>query len=78
MAHLVDDCCVYGFDTFEMHNTSDELLRNKERKIAIEMERFYQLAKQLLIDNKELLQLVADSLLEKKTLTYNDIKKLVG
>ena len=50
----------------------------KERKIAIEMERFYQLAKQLLIDNKELLQLVADSLLEKKTLTYNDIKKLVG
>lgn len=42
------------------------------------MERFYQLAKQLLIDNKELLQLVADSLLEKKTLTYNDIKKLVG
>lgn len=78
VTNLVDDCCVYGFDTFEMHNTSDELLRNKERKIAMDMERFYQLAKQLLIDNKKLLQLVADSLLEKKTLTYNDIKKLVG
>ena len=76
VAHLVDDYCVYGFDTFEMHNCSDELLKNKEHKIAMEMERFYQSAKRLLIDNRELLHLVADSLLEKKTLTYNDIKKI--
>lgn len=78
VSHLVDDYCVYGFDTFEMRNASDELLKNKERKIAMDMERFYQSAKQLLIDNRKLLHSVADSLLEKKTLTYIDIKKLVG
>ena len=70
---FVDDYCSYGYDAFERRNSSEYLLEKKDRLVASEMERYYQLAKNTLADNKNLFEMIVESLMEKKTLTCRDI-----
>lgn len=74
IAKLTDDLCVYGFDTYERGTPSSTLLTKKEQLIATQMNIFYQQAKKILMDNRVFLDKMIDALLEKKTLTQNDIK----
>ena len=45
----------------------------KDRMIAMEMERYYQTAKKLLIENRVFLDAIKVELVEKQTLTCKDV-----
>ncbi len=70
---FVDHFCAYGFAAFEDHKSSDYLLEMKDRMVAMEMERYYQLAKKLLIDNRAFFDAMKTELVQKYILTCKDI-----
>ena len=70
---FVDDYCSYGFDKFEFQQGhSNELRSRRENLIFSEMERYYQLAKKLLIQNREFLDKLANALVDKETLVTEE------
>ena len=73
---IVDNFVSYGFDKFERPKVSNELYVRKENSIYQELEKYYQEAKKILMENREFLDRVADELLKKKTLLYTDIDKI--
>ncbi len=73
---FVDNYCAYGFDKFERHKSSNNLLSRKEDMIFSETERYYKQAKDLLYKNKDFLNEVAHSLIEKRTLRAKDIAEI--
>lgn len=73
---FVDDYCSFGFDSFEGPNPSQFLLENKDRLVAYEMNKYYQRAKQIIAENREFLDAITKELIEKKMLTYKDIKRM--
>jgi len=73
---FVDNYSCYGFDKFERQSSSDVLRRRKEDFIYQEIERYYQKAKQIIIQNKDLFIRMKDLLMAKKVLCANDIKSL--
>lgn len=74
---FVDDYCGFGYDKFEFQqHSSNELLARKEMFIFSEIEKYYQEAKKLLIDNREFLDKVAEKLVENETLTCKDIYEI--
>lgn len=70
---FIDNYCSYGFDKFERDRSSDNLRSKKEQVLYSEMERYYQMAKQLLLDNRPYLDRLAAALVEKKTLIARDV-----
>ncbi len=76
---FVDDYCSSGFDCrIERKTTSDELLARRELKISSEIERFYENVKELLFENKEILDRVANELMESKTITGTMLRKTIA
>ena len=75
---FVDDYCGYGFNYWEGigRKSSDNLMERKENFIQNEIERYFQMAKKILIENREFLDKLADSLVDKKTLVYQDIQAI--
>ena len=75
---FVDDYCSYGFNTFSVRGNedSDNFLQTKSSIIAYEMQRFYQQAKRLLIENRGFLDALAKELHDKKVLLGKDIQKI--
>ncbi len=73
---FVDDNCTLGFETFEGNNSSGYLLEKKDRLIASEIERYYQTAKRIIIENRSFLEAVAAALLEHKTVTYREMQRI--
>lgn len=73
---FIDNWCTQGFDAFELHNVSEYLLETRDRIVAAEMEKYYQTAKRLLIENRSFLDTVVAALIEKQTLTCEDIRRI--
>lgn len=74
---FVDNYCSYGFDKFAYARAhSNEFIAKQENLIFSEMERYYQLSKKILIQNREFLDKLASALIEKETLITEDIKKI--
>jgi len=75
---FVDSYCGYGFDKFEISykNSSNELLSRKENAIHAEMEKYYQMAKKIIVEYKDLFESIVNMLIEKKTLISKDIQEL--
>jgi len=73
VSKFVDNYCAYGFDAFEMCNSSGYLLETRDRAITKEMEKYYRQAKKILIENSDLLDAITQELIKKKTLTHKDI-----
>ena len=77
VVRFVDNYCSYGFDSWEQsRNTSSAVMERKEMRTFSEMERLYNRAKKLLVENREFLDAVANALIEKEVLTNSDIKKI--
>ena len=72
----VDDYCSYGFDSFVRHDSSETISSNKDRMLDREMNKFYEKAKELIVDNQEFLMAVVEELLDKKTLTNADLNRI--
>ena len=75
---FVDNYCTYGFTNWE-GNTTTVPVGLEERRMTIicyEMERYYQQAKKILVDNKNYLEVLAKELFNKKVLLAKDIQEL--
>ena len=76
---FVDNFCTYGFNNWE-GNATNVPVGLEERRMTIicyEMERYYQQAKKILIDNRKILDAVALELSKKKVLLIRDIQRLM-
>ena len=76
VAEFVDETCCYGFHNFDKASISEQISRNKDIRVACDMENYYQTAKKLLAQNRDFLDRVAQSLMEKETLLGRDIQNL--
>lgn len=77
LKRLVGDKCTNGFEAFcDRIDIVQYSLEKRERIIAAEMERLYIKAKRIIAENRDLLELIADALVEKKTITYKDIEQI--
>ncbi len=74
---LLDDICAYGFDTFVRRNeASQDLFSNKDKKIQTTIEKQYNLAKKIIIENRPFFDAIVEELLKKETITYKDIARI--
>ena len=58
-------------------NESGDLLNRTNIAVNLEMERYYQKAKQIIIENRECLDRVAKELMDKRVLLSSDIQRLM-
>ena len=75
---FVDNYCTYGFNTFEgiSHREPEYLEQTRATIVSYEMERYYQQAKKLIIENRTYLDSVAKELFDKKVLLARDVQRL--
>lgn len=80
VSRFVDDFCAYGFEAFTKREfympPTERLLARKEQLVAQEMERYYQKARMVLVENRNFLDKLIVELLERKTLSQKDIKEI--
>lgn len=74
---LLDDHVSYDFNSWCHGNeTSENVYEHLDSVTGAEVSRYYFKAKQLLLMNREFLNVVIGKLLDKKTLSYKDIAKI--
>lgn len=74
---FVGDFCAYGFNNFEYrYSLSNEFYTKREGLIFNECERYYQMAKKILVDNREFLDKLAKALVGNETLISQDVQKI--
>ncbi len=76
VVNLIADYCEYGFDSYVWGDNSDYLLENKDRRVDVEMVKYYEMTKQIIFDNREFFNALYKELFDKLILTYKDIKRL--
>ena len=65
-----------GFEMFEGHNSSAYLPERKDRLIASEIARYYQIAKRIIIENRAFLDALAEALMDHKTVTFREMQTI--
>ncbi len=75
---LVDNYCSFGFQNWIDDKNNAFVSENRNREMASVMERNYMATKKMLVDNRRLLDKVANALLEKTTLIYSDIQGILS
>lgn len=73
---FVDNYCEFGFDKFERNSSSNSLLEKKETFVHAELERYYIKSKAIITENRAFFDALVQALVEKKTLTSKDIKRI--
>lgn len=75
---FVDDYCSYGFHNWEgvCSETSEALTNKKETLVSFEMEKYYQKTKRILIENREFLDKLAETVKKEKTITYHTVQAI--
>ncbi len=75
---FVDNYCTYGFTNWEGNSTNIPIALEEKRMnyITCEIERYYQEAKRIIIENKDYLDAIAKELFDKKILLAKDIQRL--
>ena len=74
---FVTEYCAFGFECYEFHGDSSQGYRSKkEDAIFKEMDRYYQIAKKILLENKTFLDKLAHKLVEKKNILSKDIQQI--
>ena len=73
---FVDNYCSYGFDAFAGVDSSQYLFEKRDRMVAEEMDKYYRQAKQIIVENRAMLDMIVQELVEKKTITHKDIEKI--
>jgi len=73
---FVDNYCSYGFTSFDRKNASVVPKENRDRRMASEMEKYYQNAMKIIRDNRAFLDALIDALMDKQTISGRDIKAI--
>ncbi len=64
----------FDIDNYISNSTSEALKTRCENMLAQELERYYQMAKKIIINNRDFFDAVVEELIEKKTLRKKDIQ----
>lgn len=76
-SNLIENVCVRGSHLYAYnYRDSEDLLKRQEQAVAQEIERYYEMAKQILALNREFLDKTAAALVDKKFLLPDDIRKI--
>lgn len=75
---FVDNYCTYGFTNWEGNGSYVPEAQEERRMnyITCEMERYYQQAKKILIENRKYLDTLTDELVKKQVLLAKDVQRL--
>ncbi|MCR5104880.1 MAG: AAA family ATPase [Eubacterium sp.] len=73
---LVDDSCALGFETYTRYDSSRYVSENRDRLIASEVNRYYQIAKKIIVENREFVDAVTEALMDHKTLTFREMQRI--
>ena len=73
---IIKDYCGFSFNAHYNYIDPTWAYDNKEKEIAFKMQEYYNKAKRILVENNDLLEKMADLLVEKKIITYLDIQAL--
>ena len=74
---LVDNLCAYGFQNWIEDRDNDYSAENRNRTMAMILERNYIEAKKIIVENRQLLEKIVDELLAKTTLIHADIQRII-
>ncbi len=75
---LVDDVCMYGFQNWISDKNTEVSAANRNRYVAMLMEKNYLEVKKLIAQNRKLLDLLVEELMKKTTLVYSDVQAIMG
>lgn len=75
---LVDNHCMFGFQNWIEDDNTAFAAENRNRAMAMVLEKNYLEVKKLLIEHRDLLDRMASELMEKTTLVYSDIQTIVA
>ena len=75
---LVDNHCMFGFQNWIEDDNTAFVAENRNRAMAMVLEKNYLEVKKLLIEHRDLLDRMASELMEKTTLVYSDIQTIVA
>ena len=73
---FVDDYCSFGFNSFDRKGASNIPKENRDIEMASEIEKYYQMAKKIILENAVFLNAIIDELMMKHTITGKDINKI--
>ena len=76
--HLVDNHCMYGFQNWIEDIHDDVSAENRNRTVAMLLEKNYLEVKKLLVEHRDLLDRLAAELIDKTTLVYSDVRRIVS
>ena len=76
--HLVDNHCMFGFQNWIEDDNTAVAAENRNRAMAMVLEKNYLEVKKLLVEHRDLLDRMASELMEKTTLVYSDIQAIVA
>ena len=71
--YIVDNTCSFGFNNWIEASHDDKAAENRNCEVSFVMERNYMAVKKLLIENRELPDILANTLLEKTTMLATSI-----
>ena len=74
---IADNFCSYGFQNWIEDPETTFVGENRNRTIAMIMERNYMDVKKILITNRKLLDKIAEELMEKTTLIHADVQRIM-
>ncbi len=75
LVHFIDVGAL-GFEMSVLRIDSEHLSDSIERKMISEVEKYYKIARQIIIENRKLYDAFQKELNEKQTLTYRDIERI--
>ena len=75
---LVDNECMFGFQNWIEDDHDAFVAENRNRAVAMVMERNYLEVKKLLVQHRDLLDRMASELLEKITLVRMDVQRIMN
>ena len=79
LERFFEEYCIRGFEFFASEFPSNKNVKTKDKKEALmtaELNRYYKIAKKILIENREFLDKIANALMEKKTIRFKEIAEI--
>lgn len=74
---IADNFCAYGFTSWIEDDDIEFVGENRNRTVALIMEQQYQATKKIIIENRQLLDRMADELMKRTTLIYPEIQAIM-
>ena len=75
---LVDNHCMFGFQNWIEDDNTAFAAENRNRAMAMVLEKNYLEVKKLLVEHRNLLDRMVEELMDKTTLVYSDVQRIVS